>query len=72
MFRLQIKTVYTFVDVGFASVVFKHGQKDYAVIKKLYIGKAYRKIGSDIKVIRELVLHLFSNFTVSKVYYKFK
>ena len=72
LFRLQIKTIYTFVDVGFASVVFKHGNQDYAIIKKLYIGKAYRKIGSDVKVIRELVLHLFSNFSVAKIYYKFK
>ena len=61
------------MDVGYAMVTFKHGRgEDYARIDKLYIGRGFRKLGKDINVIRNFVMYLFANYSVLKVYYKFK
>jgi len=63
------------MDMGFATLIFTknvNGIKgNVAIIKKFYIGKAFRKLNKDTLALRGLVSEIFSKFNIKKIIYEF-
>jgi len=62
MFQIQIKTLYTSLDIGFSCIAIHQKHECFAVIKKFYIGKVFRRLGNDMKAMRDILVFLFGNY----------